>query len=103
MSDETNPQKRTSTKAEVKEDKHVQHLHRVFGRYDHERNSSQKHVVNWLRMTERMPTFRPSKFDGKIDPLAAAKLEGQRELAGAILAELERDPVTQTQKPIVTK
>lgn len=102
MSDETNPEEKPLTEAQIKENKHVQHLHNVFGRDSHDRTSSQKYVVELLENVIKLPVYGRGR-DGKFDDTAAKLTEGQRILANSLLTDIGKPPVGQTKKPKVTK
>lgn len=104
MSQSTNPtEERPSTKAEAEEDVRVQHFHRVYGRSDSERNTSQKFVVSLLEQVLDQQTFQQNPRTCEYDPYHAAQREGERSLARAILSDIKREPVSQIQKPPVKK
>lgn len=94
---------RPQTEAEVQEDKRAQHFHRVFGRDGLERNTSQKFVVELLENVLKGQTFQQNPKTFEYDPYHAALREGERNMARAILMDIEREPVSKVTKPTVTK
>jgi hypothetical protein len=93
---------RPATEAEIAQDKHTQHLHRVFGADDAHRGTSQRYVVEWLEKVVKAPVFARGR-DGAFCPIASALNEGQRILANQLLEDIKRDAVEVTTKPTVTK
>jgi len=94
---------RQPTEAEKQADIHTQHLHRVFGRDDADRNTSQKHVVEMLEKIIDQQTFQQNPRTFEYDATHAAMREGERALARAFLTDIKREPVVQVAKPTVTK
>lgn len=99
----TQPNERPPSEAEKQEDVRTQHFHRVFGRDNAERNTSQKVVVSFLEDVVNQQSFQLNGRTFAYDPLHAAQREGERNLARAILLDIKREPVSQTKKPTVSK
>lgn len=102
MSEQNNPKAPELTQAQVEENQHVQHLHRVFGADNSERSSSQKHVYEWLERVVNMPVFTVGKMGQRCN-ITAAINDGQRLLANQIITDIKKSAVSAVTKPTVTK
>lgn len=98
MTEPNKKEARQPTEAEIQYQKHIQHLHRVFGRDTMERNESQRYVVSCIKETVSMPTF----LEG-CNTKQAAMREGERNYARALLNDIGKDPIALTEKPNVNK